>query len=162
MKKRKGKATAASGLSSNAAHGIVEPLTVFVRWTRLRSYELISRQAGIDVDRSALTILGTLFRSGPIRMSELAELIGLDRSTVSRQVAAVVAAGYVQKIEDTRDARAALLSLTREGQSLRRKLDEAWHVVATNLVSDWSVDDQLLLGRLLSRLAHGMRVDGGL
>jgi DNA-binding MarR family transcriptional regulator len=144
------------------AHGVVEPLTMVVRWTRNRSYERISREAGIAIDRSAITILGNLFRSGPIRLSELATLIGLDRSTVSRQVAAVVAAGYVQRIEDKRDARAALLSLTREGQAIRKKLDDAWHTVAMTLVADWDAEDQLHLGRLLSRVAHRMREDGGL
>ena len=50
--------------------------------------------------------------------------IGLDRSTISRQFAAVVRAGYVQKLGDSSDARVSQLQLTARGVAARRKLGE--------------------------------------
>ena len=92
-----------------------------------------------------------------MRMSDLAAEIGLDRSTISRQVAAVVRSGYVQKVGDAADARASQLQLTARGNAARRKLAEAWRQIVTELVEDWSADEQAQLGRLLGKLALQLR-----
>ena len=126
-------------------------------WSRLRAFDLIHQRAGVEVERSGVIILATLDRLGPIRMSDLAAEIGLDRSTISRQVAAVVRAGYVQKLGDSSDARASQLQLTARGVAARRKLGEAWNDVVNELLAEWSNDDQAQLGRLLGKLAQQIR-----
>ena len=136
---------------------MVRHLGSVINWARLRSFDMIQRRAGVDVDRSGIIILSTLDRLGPMRMSDLAAEIGLDRSTISRQVGAVVRGGYVQKLGDTSDARASQLQLTSRGHAARRKLAEAWHDIVVDLIDDWSADEQAQLGRLLSRLAQQMR-----
>lgn len=139
------------------ADAVVRHLGSVINWARLRSFDLIHRRAGVDVDRSGIIILTTLERLGPMRMSDLAAEIGLDRSTISRQVAAVVRSGYVQKLDDSSDARASQLQLTARGHAARRKLAEAWSAIVRELIVDWSADDQAQLGRLLGRLAVQMR-----
>lgn len=136
---------------------VVRHLGSVTNWARLRSFDLIHRRAGVDVDRSGIIILATLDRLGSMRMSDLAAEIGLDRSTISRQVAAVVRSGYVQKVGDAADARASQLQLTARGNAARRKLAEAWRQIVTELVEDWSADEQAQLGRLLGKLALQMR-----
>jgi len=136
---------------------VVRHLGSVTNWARLRSFDLIHRRAGVDVDRSGIIILATLDRLGSMRMSDLAAEIGLDRSTISRQVAAEVRSGYVQKVGDAADARASQLQLTARGNAARRKLAEAWRQIVTELVEDWSADEQAQLGRLLGKLALQMR-----
>lgn len=136
---------------------VVRHLGSVINWARLRSFDLIHQRAGVEVDRSGIIILTTLERLGPMRMSDLAAEIGLDRSTISRQVAAVVRSGYVQKVGDAADARASQLQLTARGNAARRKLAEAWRQIVTELVEDWSADEQAQLGRLLGKLALQMR-----
>jgi DNA-binding MarR family transcriptional regulator len=136
------------------ADGIVEPLSLFLRWARLQLHQRIINATGVTVDRSAIVILETLHRDGPMRMSELAGKIHLDRSTVSRQVAAVITTGLLEKTEDANDARAAVLSLTARGQAVRQKVAIAWHAIAVELVATWSYDEQIEFGRLLSKLAQ--------
>lgn len=136
---------------------VVRHLGSVTNWARLRSFDLIHRRAGVDVDRSGIIILATLDRLGSMRMSDLAAEIGLDRSTISRQVAAVVRSGYVQKVGDAADARASQLQLTARGNAARRKLAEAWRQIVTELVEDWSADEQAQLGRLLGKLALQLR-----
>jgi DNA-binding MarR family transcriptional regulator len=138
----------------NPAYRIVEPMSVIVRWSRLRFYELIAEQSGVRMDRSAITILDMLWRKGPVRLSELAMLLGLDRSTVSRQVASVVAAGLARRDGDASDQRAALLSLTNEGSAIRQKLAHAWHSIAIDLVADWPYEEQVEVARLLAKLVE--------
>jgi DNA-binding MarR family transcriptional regulator len=136
---------------------VVRHLGSVINWARLRSFDLIHRRAGVEVDRSGIIILATLDRLGPMRMSDLAAEIGLDRSTISRQVAAVVRNGYVQKLDDSSDARASQLQLTSRGHAARRKLAEAWHDIVTELLAEWSSEEQAQLGRLLGKLAQQMR-----
>lgn len=131
-----------------------------VAWSRMRSLDVIRKRSGVDVDRSGILIFATLHRAGPMRMSDLAAGVGLDRSTISRQVAAVVRSGYVQKMGDEDDARASLLTLTPRGEAARRKLADAWYGMVVEMLGDWSVEDQADLGRLLGRLVGQMRFDG--
>jgi DNA-binding MarR family transcriptional regulator len=136
---------------------VVRHLGSLVGWARLRSFDQIQARSGVDVDRSGIVILATLHRLGPLRLSDLAADIGLDRSTISRQVAAVVRDGYVQKVEDLADARASLLTLTPRGQAARRKLADAWGDIVRELLADWTPEEQGQLGRLLGRLATQVR-----
>jgi DNA-binding MarR family transcriptional regulator len=139
------------------AFGVVDPLSELLRWARVRLHDRIMTDTGIPIDRSAVVILDTLHHDGPMRMSMLAATIGLDRSTVSRQVAAVVAAGLVEKTDDVKDARAAVLSLSARGQSVRQAVAHSWQAIAMELIDDWRVDEQVEFGRLLSKLAHRLR-----
>jgi DNA-binding MarR family transcriptional regulator len=139
------------------AYGVVDPMSAFLRWARVRLHDRIVNDTGTQIDRSAVVILDTLHHDGPMRMSELASKIGLDRSTVSRQVAAVVKGGLVDKTDDAKDARAALLSLSTRGQAVRQKVAHSWHCIAMELIADWSYDEQVEFGRLMSKLAHRLR-----
>jgi DNA-binding MarR family transcriptional regulator len=141
------------------AESVVRHLGSLVGWARLRSFDLIQARSGVDVDRSGIVILATLHRLGPLRLSDLAADVGLDRSTLSRQVAAVVRGGYVQKLDDLADARASLLILTPRGQAARRKLAAAWQDIVVELLADWTPEDQAQLGQLLGRLASQLRPD---
>ena len=71
-----------------------------------------------DVDWSAHLLITQLAAEGPIRSSELAELMQADPSTVSRQVATLVKDGYVERRADPVDGRASLLVVTERGEQL--------------------------------------------
>ena len=79
------------------------------------------------------------------------------RPADTAQVAAVVRSGYVQKLDDSSDARASQLQLTPRGHAARRKLTDAWQAIVRDMIQGWSADDQAQLGRLLGKLAVEMR-----
>jgi DNA-binding MarR family transcriptional regulator len=68
----------------------------------------------------SLTQLRTLaiLRSHSPRMSELADYLGLDRSTVSGLVDRAVARGLVRRVVDDADRRSSRLELTAAGREL--------------------------------------------
>ena len=139
---------------------MVEALSLFVRWARRELHDKTVADTGIDIDRSAAAILGALYFHEPVRMSDLAEHLGLDRSTVSRQVAAVVAKGYVARLDDATDARASMLSLTPLGHTVRHKLANSFQKTSLELVSEWKREDRLEFARLLDKLADRFRKEG--
>ncbi len=64
---------------------------------------------------SEIHILLELENSGELAVSELADRLRQDKSTASRNVKALVKAGYVQKLADPKDKRVYRLSLTPAG-----------------------------------------------
>ncbi len=76
---------------------------------------------GDPVDASMLPVLKTLATCGPVRHTALAELLGLDASTVSRKVRHLAERGLVGVGSDRNDARARQVELLPDG---RRALDQ--------------------------------------
>lgn len=139
---------------------LVDAFSIVVRWSRRELHDKTLKEAGLDLEQSAAVILGTLYHHEPVRVSDLAGQLELDRSTVSRQVAEVVEQGLVARMGDTTDARASMLSLTPQGHAMRRKLAAAFKKICMDLVSDWSLEDQLTFVRLLDKLADRLRGEG--
>jgi len=105
---------------------------------------------------AATATLAAVVAVGPARVSEVAEQMGLDLSTVSRQVAHLRRDGLVQASPDASDGRSQRISATPAGVALlrgeRRRLVDA---VATRLTT-WDDDDLGSLTRLLDRLADDL------
>jgi DNA-binding MarR family transcriptional regulator len=68
-------------------------------------------------DDTGFFLLRILDVFGPRRMTELAGLVGLDHSTVSRKIAALIEDGKVERSADPSDRRASRLALTEEGRA---------------------------------------------
>ena len=139
---------------------MVDAFSLLVRWARRELHVETVKEAGFDIDPSAAVIIGKLYFHEPVRMSDLAEHLGLDRSTVSRQVAAVIKKGYVTRRGDVTDARAAMLSLTPRGHAVRKKLGNAFKEVCLGLLSDWKREDRQTFARLIDKLADRFRGEG--
>jgi DNA-binding MarR family transcriptional regulator len=89
-----------------------------------------------DVEWSAQLVISALVAHGPMRASALAEHLQSDPSTVSRQVAALVRDGMVERRPDPEDGRASQLAATERGwgvyQSHRRRRMEHFRGMLTN------------------------------
>ena len=75
-----------------------------------------ARAAGLTPTQSS--ILLALARSGPARLSELAESEGLNPTMLSRVVAGLGEAGLLERTSDSSDRRAAWVGVTAKGRRL--------------------------------------------
>jgi DNA-binding MarR family transcriptional regulator len=85
-----------------------------------RSRAISARLAGElhpDLDGAAYGLLALLQDAGPLRASDLVTRLGLDKSTVSRQIASLVELGLVDRTADPADGRAQVLTPSAEGSS---------------------------------------------
>lgn len=106
-----------------------------------------------EIDHGATIVLGVLFRHGPQRPSAIAQLTGLDLSTVSRHARFQEDAGRVAKVADPNDRRAHRLALTETGVV---RINELWERRVERLgdiIGHWSAEDARTLSRLADRLA---------
>lgn len=92
-------------------------------------------------DRSAIILLKTLIATGPSRSSALAATVHSDPSTISRQVAALVRHGLVERRADQEDGRASLLAATPAGIALLEEQRRRMGVSLARVVQHWSPDD---------------------
>ena len=104
------------------------------------------------LEMAAFGLLLTLVRCGPRRQGELAELSLLDPSTVSRHVAQLARAGYVQRRPDPQDGRAVQLVATDDGERVAREIGERRQALMCEALAGWAPDDARQLVALLRRL----------
>jgi len=120
-----------------------------------RDEELI-RQAGIRLDRALFPLLVVIERLGPIGVVDLAERVGRDYTTVSRQVAKLDSLGLIERRVSDTDARVRVASVTPKGKAMTDALDEARKKMARALFKSWDKQDFDNLVRLMRRLADAI------
>ncbi|MGI8507268.1 MAG: MarR family winged helix-turn-helix transcriptional regulator [Solirubrobacteraceae bacterium] len=76
--------------------------------------------AGLTPTR--ISVLLTVVRAGPIRLSELAELESLNPTMLSRVVSDLVDAGLMARVSDDGDRRAAWVKTTPAGRKLAQRM----------------------------------------
>jgi DNA-binding MarR family transcriptional regulator len=78
--------------------------------------------AGSGLTPTRLSVLATLARRGPLRISELASIEGLNPTMLSRLIAELSGAGLLARVPDPDDGRAALVDATAAGRRLHKKI----------------------------------------
>ncbi|ASO23050.1 MarR family protein [Actinoalloteichus hoggarensis] len=134
-----------------AAEAVERELSMLFRRARRIS---LSLAAEIDpaLEPAAYGTLALIADAGPLRGTELVELLGLDKSTVSRQIAQLVELELVARVADPTDGRARLVRITEVGADRLRGLRERRRQRLHEHFSTWSTQDLGELARLLPRL----------
>lgn len=117
-----------------------------------RDEEMI-RQAGIRLDRALFPLLIGVAKIGPVGVGELADRVGRDYTTVSRQIAKLDSLGLVERAASEQDARVRVASITPTGKSMTDAIDRAREVKAHALFASWNAADFDNLVHLMQRLA---------
>jgi DNA-binding MarR family transcriptional regulator len=88
------------------------------------SRRLRSTAAARDAELAptAISLLLSVVRSGPIRLSELTESEGLNPTMLSRAVSGLVAQGLLERSSDEGDRRAAWVKPTAAGRRLAERM----------------------------------------
>jgi DNA-binding MarR family transcriptional regulator len=98
------------------------------------SRRLRSTPAGSGLTPSQISVLFTVVRSGPLGLSELAELEGINPTMLSRITAHLTEAGLLARTVDPDDRRAARVAATAAGRRLRERIHrERTHALALHL-----------------------------
>ena len=131
-------------------HEALLDLTAFLN--RPQPDRSLIEEAGIRLDRALFPLLVRIERRGPIGIVELAETVGRDHSTVSRQVAALEKSGLAVRRPGRTDQRVREVAITAKGRSMTAALDAARERLVSPFFAKWSKRDRSELIRLLRRL----------
>jgi DNA-binding MarR family transcriptional regulator len=112
----------------------------------------LARELHPDLDGAAYGLLALLQDTGSLRASTLVTRLGLDKSTVSRQIAHLVDLGLVDRAPDPDDGRAQVLTPSAEGSARLSRIRDARRARWESDLADWPPEDVARLGQLLGRL----------
>jgi DNA-binding MarR family transcriptional regulator len=110
-----------------------------------------------SMDRAAYLLLHRLDNSRAVGVKALAEAMGIDSSTVTRQVAPLVESGLVDRVPNPDDGRAVLLELSPLGRERLKEVRASRQEMIRRLVADWPDQDQQSFCDLLTRFNQSMQ-----
>ena len=100
-----------------------EQLQLFTRRFGLLNASCCDQCCGEEISMAQSHILSEIRRAGSPAMQEVAEELGMDITTFSRQVKNLEAKGLVRRRVSPDDRRVSLLGLTGDGQQVLEKID---------------------------------------
>ncbi|RFU83149.1 MarR family transcriptional regulator [Streptomyces triticagri] len=104
-----------------------------------------------SMDRAAYLLLNRLDREGPMGVKALAASMGIDSSTVTRQVAPLVESGLVDRASHPEDGRAVVLELSPQGQRRLGEVRDSRRELMAQLTDDWDPEERDAFCVLLTR-----------
>jgi DNA-binding MarR family transcriptional regulator len=109
------------------------------------------RRTGFEPSGGLLPLAIVQRRDGA-RIKDVAEALHVDLSVASRQITALIEAGYVKRAADPDDRRAAVLHVTRAGRAALKRAHERIVRAFEEALTEWSDEDVLALTKLTERL----------
>jgi DNA-binding MarR family transcriptional regulator len=113
-------------------------------------------EAGVSLDRALFPLLVRIERRGPLGVGELADLVGRDYTTVSRQVAKLESLDLITRRPGKTDRRVTEAMVTEKGQAVSELFDAARERLAQKALANWSEQDLKELTRLLRRFTDDL------
>lgn len=132
-------------------HGAL--ISIVSEMNRPQRDEDMVREAGISLDRALFPLLVGIERLGPIGVVEIAERLGRDYTTVSRQVAKLEDQGLVQRRTVAKDRRVREAIVTPKGKAMTDAVDAARERIGRAIFATWEEQDFAELVRLLQKFA---------
>ncbi|MFC9427452.1 MarR family winged helix-turn-helix transcriptional regulator [Streptomyces sp. NPDC056987] len=105
-----------------------------------------------SMDRAAYLLLNRLDQEGPMGVKALAAGMGIDSSTVTRQVAPLVDTGLVKRTSHPEDGRAVVLQLSARGLARLDEVRSSRRSLMAQVTADWTEDERNSFTTLLTRL----------
>ncbi|MGW6741071.1 MarR family winged helix-turn-helix transcriptional regulator [Streptomyces sp. NPDC055025] len=104
-----------------------------------------------SMDRAAYLLLNRLDQEGPMGVKALAAGMGIDSSTVTRQVAPLVDTGLVKRTSHPEDGRAVVLQLSARGLARLEEVRSSRRELMAQVTGGWTADERQSFTTLLTR-----------
>ncbi|MER5543329.1 MarR family winged helix-turn-helix transcriptional regulator [Streptomyces sp. NPDC001118] len=109
-----------------------------------------------SMDRAAYLLLNRLDKEGPMGVKALAASMGIDSSTVTRQVAPLVDTGLVKRTSHPEDGRAVVLQLSPRGVARLEEVRSSRRQLMAELTQDWAPEEREQFCTLLTRFNRAL------
>jgi DNA-binding MarR family transcriptional regulator len=140
-----------------ALHGALIDIVGVIN--RPQGDEMMVRKAGISLERALFPLLVLIERRGPIGVVELADRVGRDYTTVSRQVAKLESLGLVARRAGAADRRVREAVVTSKGKAMTDAVDRARERMGRIIFATWDQHDIDELVRLMRKFADAVTSD---
>ena len=121
-----------------------------------RRDELLLREAGVVIDRALFPLLVRLATGGPLSVAALADQVGRDHTTISRQLSKLQTMDLVSRQAGGGDRRVRTAQLTAAGDEIVQAIGAARQRLLSKTLADWSPADRAQLASLNRRFAAAL------
>lgn len=108
------------------------------------------------LSRSELLALRVLGQSGPLTYRDLAGVMGLDPTTVSRLTPRLLEAGLVARESHAEDRRKSLLTLSAQGKQALRDIERIYMEYYSVAIADWTPERREFAREVLASLQDNL------
>ncbi|MFT3690823.1 MarR family winged helix-turn-helix transcriptional regulator [Paenirhodobacter sp.] len=136
-----------------ALHGAVLDIVAVMNRPQ-RDAEMV-RAAGIRLDRALFPLLVLVERLGPLALGELADRVGRDHTTISRQAARLEELGLIAR-RPGEDRRVREAVITPAGKAMTDRIDAARERIMQRTFDGWTAEEVETFVRLMRRYADAM------
>ncbi len=145
-------------ISPDELRRVASSMTILSRaFTLARPHEHLLKEAGVRLDRAGSALLFKLRSRGEsARVSDLAELLGVDTPAVTRKVQQLERLGYVAIGPDAGDKRAKRITLTRSGEKTIERIMLAVNQRLARLFEGWTTEEVTKFSSSLEKFALGL------
>ncbi len=96
----------------------------------------------------------------PKTLSALAEALGMDRTTLTRNLKPLLDAGWMEETRSDEDARRKRIAITAAGRRLLKRAEPHWQRAQDHIEQLFGAADTAALHAALERLDHVLRTSG--
>jgi DNA-binding MarR family transcriptional regulator len=118
--------------------------------------EALIREAGIPLDRALFPLLVLIERLGPIGVVDLADRVGRDYTTVSRQVAKLESLDLVARQTNATDRRVREAVIAPKGKVMTDAVDAVRDRIGGSILAAWEIGEIDDLVRLMRKFADAL------
>jgi DNA-binding MarR family transcriptional regulator len=138
-----------------ALHGAL--LDIASIMNRPQNDKALIEEAAIPLDRALFPLLVGIERFGPIGVVDLADRVGRDYTTVSRQVAKLESLGLAERRESLADRRVREAMVTANGRAMTDAVDAARDRMGRDIFETWDPREMDELVRLMRKFAEALQ-----
>jgi DNA-binding MarR family transcriptional regulator len=147
-----------AAFSADELRRVAASMSILSRsFTLSRPHELMLKEAGVRLDRAGSALLFKLRSHGAsARVSDLAELLGVDAPAITRKVQQLERLGYVAIEPDADDKRAKRIALTKSGEKTIERIMLAVNHRLARLFEGWTEEEVTIFSSSLDKFAHAL------
>ena len=119
--------------------------------------EQLLQAAGVQLEQLLFPLLVAIGRRGPIGVVDLADNLGRDYTTVSRQVKKLEAQGLAHKQPNAHDRRISEVTLSEQGQAIFAQIARARQKLMNQVLANWSPEEVQALFTLTRKYADSLQ-----
>jgi DNA-binding MarR family transcriptional regulator len=134
----------------DALRHVEHEVAVLLRRAR-RAVAERARRVHPDLQPVGYLVLTQVEADGPVRGSEICEVLQLDKGAVSRSLQHLTELDLLDREPDPADGRAVLFSVSADGRALLRAVDDERRAMLGERFADWCEDDLADVAQALHR-----------
>lgn len=136
---------------------IQETISYLIAWVgRSHRSRIDAALAELGLHVGQEIVLLQLWAENGLTQSELVERMQLEPPTLTKMLQRMEKAGLVERRRDLQDARVCRVYLTKRGYSLQEPVNRCWMTIDERLLSNLTLEEQLLLRRLLLQVRSNL------